>query len=110
MNEGESDLMFASTRVPSEFIGLIFATISLYQQASQSIGALEVMKRKTITRRPRKSTKARVPWTSKDLAALKKLNREGQHARDIGKQLGRSEGAIRQYAYSKGAALRAKRA
>jgi hypothetical protein len=44
------------------------------------------------------------------MAALKKLNREGQHARDIGKQLGRSEGAIRQYAYSKGVALRAKRA
>jgi hypothetical protein len=40
------------------------------------------------------------------MAALKKLNREGQHARDIGKQLGRSEGAIRQYAYSKGVALR----
>ena len=67
------------------------------------------MKRKTTTRRPRKSTK-RAPWTSKDLAALKKLNREGQHARDIGRQLGRSEGAIRQYAYSKGVALRAKRA
>jgi hypothetical protein len=67
------------------------------------------MKRKTTARR-RKSTKGRVPWTSKDLAALKKLNREGQHARDIGRQLGRSEGAIRQYAYSKGVALRAKRA
>jgi len=71
---------------------------------------LKMMKRKTTARRPRKSTKARVPWTSKDLAALKKLNREGQHARDIGRQLGRSEGAIRQYAYSKGVALRAKRA
>ena len=52
-----------------------------------------MMKRKTTARRPRKSTKARVPWTSKDLAALKKLNREGQHARDIGRQLGRSEGS-----------------
>jgi hypothetical protein len=67
------------------------------------------MKRKTTARR-RKSTKGRVPWTSKDLAVLKKLNREGQHARDIGRQLGRSERAIRQYAYSKGVALRAKRA
>ena len=72
------------------------------------------MKRKStktrVARSSRKSGKTtRAPWTSKDLAELKRRNKAGEHARDIAKALHRSVGAVRQYAYSKGVRLRAKR-
>lgn len=69
----------------------------------------KVMRRKT-TRQPRKTGKtARVPWGSKDVAELKRRIKAKEHARDIGKAMGRTEGAIRQKAFSSGLRMQARR-
>ena len=71
----------------------------------------KVMRKSTkVARRPRKTGRgARVPWTSKDLAELKRRNRAGEHAKDIGKAMGRTEGAVRQKAFTNGVSLRSRR-
>ena len=57
--------------------------------------------------RPRKTTKKKRivnPWTAGDLKSLRRLAHRS-HARDIAKQLKRSEGAVRQKASSLGVSL-----
>ena len=57
--------------------------------------------------RPRKNTKKKrtvSPWTPADLKALRRLARRS-HARDIARQLKRTESAVRQKASSLGVSL-----
>ena len=44
-------------------------------------------------------------WTSKDVRELKSMARARTPARDIGRKLGRTEGAVRQKAYAEGVAF-----
>lgn len=69
----------------------------------------KAMRRKT-PRTSRKTGKtARMPWGSKDVAELKRRIKAREHARDIGKAMGRTEGAIRQKAFSSGLKMQARR-
>ena len=52
-----------------------------------------------------KRTVTRREWTKQDLRELKSLARQKTPARRIGRQLRRTEGAVRQKAYAEGISL-----
>jgi len=47
-------------------------------------------------------------WTSKDVRELKSMARARTPAREIGRMLGRAEGAVRQKAYAEGVSFNAR--
>jgi len=56
-----------------------------------------------------KKVGTRREWTSGDVKELKTLARQKTPARQIGRRLKRTEGAVRQKAFAMGISLRAKR-
>ena len=67
------------------------------------------MKKVSVTTKKPKRTAKRKEWTLQQVRMLKKLAGK-KHAKTIGRQTGRGEGATRQKAFSLGISLAVKRA